>query len=162
MTSLNIRLLLSLIITFGLSIMPLPEVLTGFRPPWLLLLVLYIQFFQPNYFSVTLLVFLGICLDVLLSTVIGEHALALVLTTWLASGKVRRFNFFAMPQQMALVALCSLVYQLMIFLTDAFLGYNSQLWMVIGPVIAGTLIWPWIQGILFHLTVPVQRNSFNI
>ena len=111
----NIRLLLSLMLAFGLSILPLPDILSDFRPPWLLLFVLYIQFFQPNYFSVTLLVFIGVCLDVLLSTVIGEHAFALVLTTWVASGKVRRFNFFAVAQQMALVGLCCFVYQSIIY-----------------------------------------------
>jgi rod shape-determining protein MreD len=157
MRTLNVRLLFSLIAAFGLSIIPLPDILMAFRPPWLLLLILYIQFFLPQYFIVTLLVFLGVCLDVLLSTVIGEHAFALILTTWIASGKVRRFHFLAMIQQLGFIALLCFVYQSILFLTDAFLGYNYQLCMVVGPVLGSLFLWPTIHRLLCHMTVSARE-----
>lgn len=145
MITLNIRLFLALFISFVLTILPLPEMVIGFRPPWILLFVLYVQFFLPHYFNVTLLLFIGLCIDVLLSTVIGEHAFALLLTTWLAAGKARRFGFFSLIQQMMLIALLCLVYQLIIFFIDAFLGYHNGVWTFSGAVVLSMLFWPWLR-----------------
>ena len=145
MITLNIRLFSALLIAFVLTILPRPEMLMGFRPPWVLIFVLYIQLYLPNYFNIMLLFFLGLCLDVLLSTVIGEHAFALLFTTWFVAGKARRFNFFSMGQQMVLVALFCLVYQSIIFLIDSLLGYNNGLLMVVGTALLSMLFWPWMR-----------------
>ena len=145
MMTLNLRVFFALFIVFGLSILPLPHMMMAIRPPWVLLFVLYIQFYLPNYFSVTLLLLLGLCLDVLLSTMIGEHAFALILAAWFAASKTRRFNFFSMVQQMMLVASFCLIYQLTIFLIDAFLGYHNEPMMVIGTTILSMFFWPWAR-----------------
>lgn len=158
MITLNIRLFLALFIAFVLTILPLPEMVMGFRPPWILLFVLYIQFFLPNYFNVTLLLFLGLCIDVLLSTVIGEHAFALLLTTWFAAGKARRFNFFSLLQQMMLVAVFCLIYQLTIFLIDAFLGYHNGLWTLTGAIALGMFFWPWVR-VLADSSLLIERSA---
>lgn len=145
MNKLNVRLFFALFVTLVLTIAPLPELLVGFRPPWLLMFVLYIQFFLPNYFNITVLFILGLCLDALLSTVIGEHAFALLLTTWFAAGKSRRFYFYSMGQQMLLIGKFCLIYQLVIFLIDASLGYHNHLIMVFGTAILSMFFWPWIR-----------------
>ncbi len=145
MRNLNLRLFLVLLIAFVLTILPLPEIVAGIRPPWILLFVLYIQFFLPNYFNITLLLFLGLCVDILLSTVIGEHAFALLLTTFFAAGKARRFNFFSLVQQMVLIAVFCLIYQVIIFLIEAFLGYHNSLWVLTGAAMLGMVFWPWLR-----------------
>lgn len=146
--TLNVRLLFTLIMVFVLSILPMPEIISGFRPPWVLMFILYIQFFLPNYFSIPLIFLLGLCLDVLLSMLIGEHAFAFLITTWLASWTARRFNFFSMLKQMVLVALFCFIFKLIIFLIDAFLGYHYGLWMVIGTSFLTLLLWPWVRWLL--------------
>ena len=145
MITLNVRLFLALFFAFVFTILPLPDLLIEFRPPWVLLLVLYVQLFLPNYFSITLLFFIGLCLDVLLSTVIGEHAFALLLTTWFVMGKARRFNFFSLLQQMILVALFCLSYQLIIYFIESFLGYHNNLRGIVGAAVFGMLLWPWMR-----------------
>ena len=145
MISQNLRLLLALFIAFVLTILPLPEAVMGFRPPWILLFALYVRFFLPSYFNITVVFFLGLCVDVLLSTVIGEHAFALLLTTWFASGKARRFIFFSLIQQMMLIAVFCLIYQLIIFFIDAFLGYHNNILTLTGAVALSVFFWPWIR-----------------
>ena len=54
--TLPLRLVLALLLALMLTVLPLPELLAGFRPPWLLLLILYVQFFLPSYFNVTVVV----------------------------------------------------------------------------------------------------------
>ena len=148
--TINLRLFFALLVVFVLTILPLPGVLVGFRPPWVLLFILYIQFFLPNYFNLTLLFMLGLCLDVLLSTVIGEHAFALLLTTWFAAGKARRFNFFSMVKQMLLIGVFCLIYQTIIFFVEAFLGYNNGPWMIVGSALLSLLFWPWVRWALVN------------
>jgi rod shape-determining protein MreD len=155
--TLNIRLFFALFLSFVLTILPLPEMIMAFRPPWVLLFVLYIQFFLPNYFNITLLFLLGLCLDVLLSTVIGEHAFALVVTTWFAAGKARRFSFFAMIQQMLLVALFSCIYELIVYLIEAFVGYHNAPWIIVGPAVLSMFFWPWVRILLAHGPATVKR-----
>lgn len=145
MMKLKIRLFFLLILACMLTILPLPQAIAGFKPPWVLLLILYIQFYLPQYFNPSILLFLGVCLDVLLSTALGEHAFAFILTTWFAAGKVRRFNFFSISQQMMLVGLFCLFYQGIIFLMGAFMGHSNEFFMVVGSAFLGLLFWPFMR-----------------
>ena len=95
----SLTFMVGFIVALILSILPMPELISAFRPPWVLLLVLYIEYFLPGNFKLTTLLIVGLLLDVLLSTVIGEHSFALLLVTWIASSKSRRFQFFSMMQQ---------------------------------------------------------------
>ncbi|STX37869.1 rod shape-determining protein MreD [Legionella feeleii] len=94
MNSLNLRLIIAIMLALVLTILPLPDLLVGLRPPWVLMLVLYLQYYLPDHFNISLLVIIGLMLDVLLATVIGEHAFALCFVSWIASNKARRFSFF--------------------------------------------------------------------
>lgn len=144
MMTFTIRLCLVFFLSLLLTIVPLPEMLEGFRPSWLLIVVLYLQFFVPAYFNLALIFFLGLCLDTLLSTVLGEHAAALLLTTWIAAGRTRRFSFFSVGQQMmAIILLCS-IYQSTLFCIDALMGYHHSLMGFLGCLLLSVLSWPWV------------------
>lgn len=145
MNSVTLRLIPMFLLALVLTIVPLPEILAGIRLPWVLLLFLYIQFYLPDYFKVSILFIIGLFLDVLLSTVIGEHTLALSLVTWLASNKSRRFYFFSIGQQMILIGFFCLLYQLIILTIDAFLGFYVGIAGAIGSSLMSILVWPWIR-----------------
>ncbi|GGI91546.1 rod shape-determining protein MreD [Legionella impletisoli] len=141
----NVRLIWAIFIVLALSILPMPEWLSAFRPPWVLLLILYIQFCIPVYFNVGLIFVLGLCLDVLLGSVIGEHIFALLLTAWLASGFSRRFTFFPIGQQMLLIMILAMIYQSILLLTNAFLGYAYLSLTVLCSSLLSLMLWPWIR-----------------
>ena len=145
MMTLNIRLFIALLLVLALTIMPMPDIMLPFRPPWVLLLVLYIQVYLPNYYTALLLFLLGLCLDVLLSTLIGVHAFALLLTAWIAAGKLRRFSFFSMAQQMFLVGVFCIFYESIIVFIEAFLGFHNSVWLIPGTVLLSICLWPWIR-----------------
>jgi len=145
MTSISLRLILAFILTLALTILPMPEFMSGIRPPWVLMLALYLQFYLPDFFHVRTLFIVGLILDVLLSTVLGEHAFALVIVAWLASTKARRFYFFSIGQQMALIGLLSFVYQLIMMLVDAFINFHMSWISVIGSTLLSVLLWPWVR-----------------
>ncbi|MFA6302881.1 MAG: rod shape-determining protein MreD [Legionella sp.] len=145
MNNLRLRLILWFTAALILSILPMPTLLSAFRPPWVLLLVLYIEYFLPGKFKLTSLLFVGLILDVLLATVIGEHSLALLLVTWMASSKSRRFQFFTMVQQICLIGFFCLAYQAIITVTDLLLGFNYSILSPIGSALLGMFFWPWIR-----------------
>jgi rod shape-determining protein MreD len=145
MKNLRIRLALGFIVALLLSILPMPELISDFRPPWVLLLVLYIEYFLPGNFRLTTLLFVGLLLDVLLATVIGEHSFALLLVTWIASSKSRRFQFFSMMQQIFLIGFFCFLYQSVISLTALLLGFNYSIFTPVCSAIVGMIIWPWIR-----------------
>ncbi len=145
MKNIYMRLGLSFLCVLTLSILPMPEFISAFRPPWVLLLVLYIEYFLPGKFSVATLVLVGLILDVLLSTVMVKHAFALLLVTWIASSKSRRFQLFSMSQQMCLIGFFCLLYQSLIAFTDAMLGFHYNILTPISSALFGVFIWPWIR-----------------
>ncbi len=145
MNDIRSKLLITFIAALVLSILPMPELISSFRPPWILLLVLYIEYFIPGKFHITTLLLVGLVLDVLLSTVIGEHSFALLLVTWLASTRSRRFQFFSMMQQIILIGMFCFIYQATISLIDALLAFNYSLWMPIASALLSMFIWPWIR-----------------
>jgi len=145
MISLIPRMFLAALLVLALSILPLPELLIGLRPPWALVFLLYLQFFLPDQFNLVLLLILGLTLDVLLSTILGEHAFALSLVSWVASTKARRFRHFTMGQQMALIGFFCLLYQTIILMIDASLGYYYSFIMPLGSTLLTILLWPWVR-----------------
>ena len=145
MRNLRVRLCLGFTEALLLSILPMPVLISAFRPPWVLLLVLYIEYFLPGNFRLTTLLFVGLLLDVLLATVIGEHSFALLSVTWLASNKSRRFQFFSMMQQICLIGFFCLLYQSIISLITALLGFNYSLFTPVTSALVGMFLWPWIR-----------------
>ena len=145
MSTLSFRFVFAVFLTLSLTIIPIPDALAVFRPPWVLMFVLYVQFYMPRYFRVTWVFLLGLSLDVLLVSVFGEHAFALLLTSCLAASKTRRFSFFSIAQQMMLIALFCLAYQLIIVLIEASLGYQTQPLLAVGSVFITMIFWPWMK-----------------
>jgi rod shape-determining protein MreD len=145
MNSLGLRLFLVALLALALTILPLPELILALRPPWVLILVLYLQFFLPDYFNIVILLLIGLVLDVLLSTMIGEHAFALSLVSWIASNKARRFRLYTISQQMVLVGFFSLLYQMLILMIDTSLGYHTRFMISLGSAVISILLWPWLR-----------------
>ena len=154
------RIMIIFLVALILTICPLPEIVAQIRPPWILLIILYVQFYLPRYFKLLLVFLLGLMLDSLLATVIGEHAFALCFVTWLASTKTRRFSLFPISQQMMYIGLFAIAYQLVIVLIDSFLGYQAKWLTVLGVGFVSVLIWPWLRllGEEFLLTGAFSRH----
>lgn len=145
MNNLHVRLAIGLIAVLMLSILPIPLLISSFRPPWVLLFVLFIEYYLPGSFKLTALLLLGLILDTLLSTVIGEHSFALLLVTWIASTKSRRFQFFSMAQQIVLIGFFCLLYQSIISFIDALLGFQYSIVLPLASASMSMFFWPWIR-----------------
>lgn len=156
MNRLALRMLLGFILASVLTIIPLPSAVAMVRPAWILLLVLYIQCFLPNYFNVAWVFLLGLYLDVMCATMMGEHAFAVVAATWFVSARIRRFKYYSMLHQMAMVGVFCLVYQSVLYMIDAFSGHTVHVWQVLGVPLTSMLFWPCLCVLL-----PLQQGRYQ-
>lgn len=142
------HLSLAILIALVLTILPIPSVFADFRPPWVLLVILYSQFFLSNSFPLLFLLVLGVSLDILLATIIGEHIFALVAIAWITTNQARRFQLFLLGKQMAVIGVFCFIYQLLLCAIDSLQGLHPLAWSPLIAAFMGILFWPWVKLLL--------------
>jgi rod shape-determining protein MreD len=137
-------LLLALTAALLLSIVPLPDGLEWFRPYWVALVVIYWVLEEQQSIGLGTAFVVGIVLDILAATLLGLHALSLVVLVYLVRRFRSRLRFFP-PWQQAMAVLALLLNDRIILLWIAtLLGEPLPTWHYwLGPLI-GTVVWPWL------------------
>lgn len=90
---------ISLLIALLLGLMPLPDVLRPFRPFWLALVLAYWIIESPERAGLGFALIVGIIADLMFGSVLGEHALRLVILTFILQRFRLRLRFFPVSQQ---------------------------------------------------------------
>jgi len=86
------RILLTAFVALVLTVLPLPPWLDVLRPVFLVLAVLYWSVNAPRTGDIALGFFAGLALDVFQGPVLGQHALALALVTYIAVREHQRIR----------------------------------------------------------------------
>jgi rod shape-determining protein MreD len=136
------RLLLSALVALILTVLPLPPLLDVVRPAFLVLTVLYWSVNAPRTGGLAIGFFAGLALDVFQGPVLGEHALALSLVTYIAVREHQRIRSKPAIQQALIVFAALIVYEVVLFMIDGWTGrpVTSPLRWV--HTVTGALIWP--------------------
>jgi len=144
------QLLLSALVALILTVLPLPHWLDVVRPAFLVLTVLYWSVNAPRAGGLAIGFFAGLMLDVFQGPVLGEHALALSLVTYIAVREHQRLRSKPAIQQAMIVFAFLVVYEIVLFMIDGWTGHpvTSPLRWV-HPV-SGALIWPPAAAILSY------------
>jgi rod shape-determining protein MreD len=144
------RLLLSVLVALILTVLPLPPWLDAVRPAFLVLTVLYWSVYAPWTGGIGLGFFAGLLLDVFQGPVLGEHALALALITYMAVREHQRVRAKPAIQQAIFVFLALILYELVLFMIDGWTGHpvTSPLRWV--HTLTGALIWPPAAALLAY------------
>ncbi len=142
------RLLLSALVALALTALPLPPWLDVARPAFLVLTVLYWSINAPRSGGVAFGFFAGLMLDVFQGPVLGEHALALSLITYITVREHQRIRSKPAFQQALLVFAALVVYEFVLFAIDGWTGHPVN-----GPArwihtLTGALVWPPAAAIL--------------
>ncbi len=85
---------ISLLTALLLQVLPLPAWSNSFRPDWILLVVLCWIMLMPWRINVGIAWLMGFILDGLSGSLLGEHALALLIPAFIMSHWQRRFFLF--------------------------------------------------------------------
>lgn len=145
------------ILAFALTLLPMPEWAEGLHPAWVLLVLIYWNINAPYRVNVGKAWCLGIFLDVLYGSLLGEHALAMTLVSYFVVRLHARLKMFSLLQQGLCVLFFVFVYQLVIYCVQGCIGElprNKFYWI---SSMVSMLLWPWIVSILSNL-----RRHFRI
>jgi len=127
-----------------LTLVPLPSFFEPLRPYWVALILIYWCLETQGLVSLGLAFTAGLVLDLLTGTLLGLHALSLVVLVYLVTRFRARIRFFT-PWQQALSVLALLVNDRIIVLWVMSLRGEPlpsiDYWAA--PVV-GTALWPWL------------------
>jgi len=149
--------LMTTIGAFMLAIMPLPDWAVEFRPDWVTLVLIYWAMAVPTRVGVTMAWFAGLLLDVSYGTLMGQHAVGLVLVIYVIHLQHQRLRVASLLQQAIVIFFLLLLKQLLTLWVDGMLGRAPGSWFYFMPTITSTLLWPWTYLILRDL-----RRKFSV
>lgn len=144
------KIVFTFLIAFLLSMIKLPSWAAWFCPAFVPLLVIYWTMMLPHQVSLVTAWFLGILLDVINGTLLGEHALALVLISYLSLKIYRQFRMFPVWQQAGSVAILIGLYQFILFWIQGLMGQMLDIRLFWLPILTTSLLWPLLQKSLRH------------
>ena len=135
---------LTLVAAIMLSLLPLPEMLTPFKPYWLAMVLIYWSLETHDMVSLGLAFLIVLVLDILSGSLMGLHALSLVIMVFLVRRFRSRLRFFP-PWQQALSVLALLVNDRIILIwITLLLGEPIPTWEYWLPPLVGMALWPWL------------------
>jgi len=136
--------LASIAVALLLTIMPLPPAAEPMRPFWIALVMIYWNLETRQLASLGGAFAIGLLLDVVAATLLGHHALRLLIINFLVGRFRNRIRFFP-PWQQALAVGALLFNDRIVELWIIALlerGWPAWSWWF-GPVV-GMLVWPWL------------------
>jgi rod shape-determining protein MreD len=142
------RLLVGAFVALVLTVLPLPPWLDALRPAFLVLAVLYWSVNAPRTGGIALGFFAGLALDVFQGPVLGEHALALALVTYIAVREHQRIRSKPAIQQALIVFAALIVYEIVLFMIDGWTGHAVTTPLRWVHILTGALIWPPAAAVL--------------
>lgn len=131
----------SVVAALILAIVPLPDALAPFRPDWVAVVLLYWSLIEPRRYGLLTAFWLGIVLDTLSGSLLGQHSLALLLIVYLSQRLYLRIRAFPASQVAILVIVLLAIYELVLFLIDGFAGRRVPLVERWAPVLTGGVLW---------------------
>jgi len=137
-------LVLMLIVALLLTMLPFTDALSPFRPYWVGLVLVYWTLEVREMVSLGMAFVVGIVLDTLSGSLMGMHALSLVIMIYLVQRFRARLRFFP-PWQQALSILALLVNDRIILIwIIVLLGEPLPTWQYWLPPLVGMALWPWL------------------
>ncbi|HUR42219.1 MAG TPA: rod shape-determining protein MreD [Verrucomicrobiae bacterium] len=153
---------LSLLAAMVLQLFELPYALGLLRPLWVPLVLVYWAMAIPRPFGLLTAWFTGLCLDVLVGSVLGQHALGLTIIVFLAIGLRGWLALFPIWQEAALLGALWLLYTFLMFWIDGATGHQADTWLQWTPVVTTGLCWPLLVGLMNSLRRRTAHDPLHL
>ena len=148
------RLILTILLALFLSVVPLPAWADVVRPAFLVLAVLYWSIAAPRAGGIAVGWISGLALDIFQGSVLGQHALALSLVTYIAVREHQKIRSKPVFQQSLIVMGELFIYEFVVFAIDGWTGhtlYGPLHWL---QILTGAVIWPVAAALLGRSHAP--------
>lgn len=141
-----------------LMLLPLPGGGIWYRPEWVALLTFFWILFYPAWVGVGIGWSMGLGLDILTHSLLGEHALALLISAYIVYRIQTPLVTWELWQQSLAMMMIIMFYKIIIFIIQ--LSINQPIltnwyWL---PVPITLIIWPLLSGFLQPVMVKWKMN----
>ena len=150
-------IVLTFVAAFLLDAMPLPDWAVDARPLWVALVLIYWCMALPERIGIGIAWVLGLLLDVMQGTLLGQYALGLVVVAYVTVQTHRGVRVFPLLQQAVLVGFLLLFYLLLFLWVRGIVGLPQEKWSYWLPAATSMVLWPWVFIILRDL-----RRKYNV
>lgn len=133
---------LSLLAALILMIIPLPEWARLLRPEWVSLVLIYWILALPHRVGLGIAWCMGLLLDVMRDTLLGQHALAIILIAFIVIHIHQRLRLFPLWQQSIVIFLLLLIQTAVIFWMKGIIGEVPGFLHSLLPALMSALFWP--------------------
>jgi rod shape-determining protein MreD len=152
---------LTFVVAMVLAILPLPDsvpIELGYlRPQWVVLVLIYWVIALPDRVGILVAWSIGLIVDVLLGSLLGQHGVAFILVAYIASSLYQRLRMFSLWQQSMIVFAIVGLNQLINFWIESIVGIGDwNLWYLLSSVVSA-LLWPSVFLLLRYC-----RRQFNV
>ena len=138
-----VAIFMSLIAALMLTLLPIPAWAVWLRPAWVLMVLIYWTMTVPYRVNIGVAFIVGLIMDLLTGTLLGEHALALTIVIYFVSRLYMRLRMYPLMQQGFSVLIFVLLYQFILFCTQGFIDELPQSRLYWMSALTSTLLWPW-------------------
>jgi rod shape-determining protein MreD len=138
----------SFLLAFLLTAMPLPQWAEPWRPAWVTLVLIYWCLSVPHRVGVVVGWTVGLLLDALTGTLLGQHGLGLALVAFLTLRLHLRLRVLPLWQQGATVFLLVLLDRAFSLWVTGIQGMATEAVSIWAPAATSTLLWPWLFVVL--------------
>jgi len=138
----------SLVVALMLTVLPMPAWAALWRPAWVALVLIYWCMAAPGHTGVVMGSVLGLFLDVLSGTLLGQHALALAVVAFVAHRSHRQVRVFPLWQQCVSVFALVFLYQALILWITGIQGMPVVAAAYWSSPLVSMFLWPWVFIVL--------------
>ncbi len=141
-------IILSFMVAYVLAVIPLPPWLQWGRPEWVALTLIYWCIALPHRVGITTGLVLGVGLDVLEGSVLGQNAFALVVVALLSLILYQRLRVYSLWQQAGVVFMLVGINQLICQWVQNLEGMSLLPRLFLLPALSSALLWPVVLHVL--------------
>ncbi|MDH3526089.1 MAG: rod shape-determining protein MreD [Gammaproteobacteria bacterium] len=145
------------VIALLLTIAPLPDSVRYLRPDWVGLVLIYWCLAVPDRVGVGTGWGMGLLVDLLTGSLLGQHAMALAVVAFLTLKLHLRVRLFPVWQQALTVLVLLILHQLLSLWVSRFIGRPGPPFSYWAPSLLGMFIWPFI-----YIALRSLRRGFRI
>ncbi len=143
-----IPIILSVIVASVLLVYPLSYTLSGWRPLWMMMIMLFWVLCQPTWCGVWFAFATGIFTDLLLDAPLGLNALSFVLITFIVRFFTRERRILTFANLWLIAAMAILAHLFFIWMARIMGGVQFSLAQHWQPLLTSILAWPLLYFLL--------------
>jgi len=150
-------IILTILVALLLSELPLPSIIAPFQPEWVILVLIYWAMALPERLGVGTAWFIGLLVDVMRDTLLGQYALAFAITIFIVVRLYQRVRNFPLRQQIITIFFLMIIHTGLVVWIKALAGNTVDFSMALVPAVISALFWPLVYYILRNI-----RRSYHI